>query len=503
MAPRKPKPGRSLAEVNPLLAGEWSPRNGDLTPGDVTVKSSKKVWWLGECGHEWEAAVYNRSNGAGCPFCVGRLVLSGFNDLATTNPDLAREWHPEKNGDLTPADVVAGSAVKVWWQCGEGHEWEAVIANRLRGSRCLYCINKAILPGVNDLATVNPALAREWNEARNTGLDPSRVSHAANKKVWWACQVCGYEWEAFIAQRHTGAGCPVCAGKVIKVGFNDLAAVRPDLAQEWFQEKNGELTPADVTAGTSQSVWWKCSTCEHSWQAQVTSRTRRIPSRCPKCAARGPSLPETELYESLKRLYPNAVSGDRDTLPGRLKEVDIWLPDRRIGIEFNGEYHHDETRSDLGADIRDRHERKLAACHELGVPLIVVWEDDWNLDPEQVLDDLNRLINQLGCDACRRAITGVGPHPAYSDGDHSCKTIGGVAPHIPHLYTHEARRCGGHRKGYHHSCDEYSPRGEGVEYDLVDMGCWRQIDRGLELEDEWQTRAWEHPKRAPKRPLSA
>ena len=116
---------KSLADEYPDLAAEWHPtKNGDLTPQMVTPGSNKKVWWLGKCGHEWEALINNRSNGNGCPVCAGKQVLVGYNDLATVNPSLAAEWHPTKNGELTPWMVISGENRKIWWRCGKcGHEW--------------------------------------------------------------------------------------------------------------------------------------------------------------------------------------------------------------------------------------------------------------------------------------------------------------------------------------------------------------------------------------------
>ena len=109
----------SLAETHPELAKEWHPtKNGELTPGDVTPGSNKKVWWKCDKGddHEWEAKVNNRNNGKGCPICRGRkIVLS--NCLQTTHPEIANQWHPTKNGNLSPLDVSKGLAKRMMPTC--------------------------------------------------------------------------------------------------------------------------------------------------------------------------------------------------------------------------------------------------------------------------------------------------------------------------------------------------------------------------------------------------
>ena len=100
------------------LLKDWDfEKNGNLNPETVLAGSHHKVWWRCERGHEWQAQVRARALGNGCPVCANRAVLSGENDLATTYPDLAAQWHEEKNGKLTPKDITAGHHKKVWWRC--------------------------------------------------------------------------------------------------------------------------------------------------------------------------------------------------------------------------------------------------------------------------------------------------------------------------------------------------------------------------------------------------
>lgn len=105
-------------------------KNININLDAVTLGSEEKIWWLCSKGHSYQAMVHNRKKGSGCPYCDGKKVLVGYNDLATINPKLAAEWNYKKNGDLKPTDVTAGSHKKVWWICKNGHEWEAVINTR-------------------------------------------------------------------------------------------------------------------------------------------------------------------------------------------------------------------------------------------------------------------------------------------------------------------------------------------------------------------------------------
>ena len=199
-----------LKTVNPTLANEWDyEKNNGLTPMDVLPNSNKKVWWKCSNEHKWQASVVNRTKGNGCPYCAGKKVLSGYNDLQTVNPTLAKEWNYEKNNGLTPADVMPNSDKKVWWKCGQGHEWQVTIGTRNRGSGCPYCAGKKGLKGYNDLQTINPTLAKEWNHEKNGNLSPENFTASSGKKVWWKCSK-GHEWQATIHNRNKQRGCPIC-----------------------------------------------------------------------------------------------------------------------------------------------------------------------------------------------------------------------------------------------------------------------------------------------------
>ena len=102
------------------LLREWdAARNGGLTPSDVSFGSHQKVWWQCSKGHSWQAKVYSRSEGSGCPYCTGRKETPE-NSLAVQVPSLEAEWDAEKNAPLKFADLTIGSRRKVWWLCDKG-----------------------------------------------------------------------------------------------------------------------------------------------------------------------------------------------------------------------------------------------------------------------------------------------------------------------------------------------------------------------------------------------
>ena len=330
-----PKKPVSLVEKYPDIAKEWHPtKNGDLTPQDVSAGSKKKVWWRHwdkehRMWHEWQSTVASRSAGTGCPYCNKGMLLVGFNDLVTTNPELAAEWHPTKNGNLTPHDVGAGSHKKVWWRHWDEdsqmwHEWQAQSSDRVRkGAGCPYCNKGAILVGFNDLATKRPNLANEWHPTKNGDLTPQDVSVGSNKKVWWRCSE-GHEWQASIINRtkEEGTTCPYCSGRKAAAGFNDLATRRPDIASEWDYEKNYPLTPQDVGIGSEKEVWWRCSE-GHEWKQKIGYRTRvGRDSKCPICN-NSKVFKLKDLTQSLAFKNPELAKQWHPTKNGDLRPEDV------------------------------------------------------------------------------------------------------------------------------------------------------------------------------------
>ena len=273
-----------LASQNPELAAQWHPTlNGVLTPEMVAPGSERKVWWMCEQGHSWEADTATRTRGSDCPVCTHRTLVPGANDLAATHPELAAQWHPTLNENLSPKDVFAGDCRrKAWWICEKGHEWQAAISSR-RSSGCPYCAGKLVLPGFNDLASQLPDVAQDWHPTLNGDLTPQMVTVNSNKKVWWQCQR-GHAYQSSVAGHSTGGrGCPYCANRRVLPGFNDLDTVYPVIAAQWHPSLNNELTPKEVTAGSDKKVWWKCN-MGHIWKAFIYSRTGPDKCGCPVCA---------------------------------------------------------------------------------------------------------------------------------------------------------------------------------------------------------------------------
>ena len=339
MAEKKEK--RYMSD-NAQLMAEWNwERNTDFDPVQLTLGSNKKVWWRCSQGHEWQATIYDRYNGNGCPYCSGRKALKGYNDLSSVNPTLAEEWNWERNNDLSPIDVTPNSNRKVWWKCSKGHEWQAIIANRHKGSACPYCSGRCAVKGKNDLKTANPALANEWNYEKNSGLTPAEVTPNSGQRLWWKCGA-GHEWQARVADRNKGKGCPYCAGQKVLRGYNDLQTVNPALSREWNYERNDNLRPNAFTANSNEKVWWKCRK-GHEWQATISHRNNG--RGCPICdSERHTSFPEYALVYYL-RIYGLEVIHQYKE---KGYELDVFIPSRKIAIEYDGyRWHKNKMQQDL------------------------------------------------------------------------------------------------------------------------------------------------------------
>lgn len=199
--------------------------------------------------------------------------------LSVERPELAKQWISGRNQSGLIDGKYLSQRDKYWWMCEEGHSWQATLAVRLAGSKCPICSGHEVCEGINDIQTLFPDIAAEWDHERNGVLKPNQVTAGSNKRVHWICSM-KHRWEATVNRRTNGSKCPYCSSRKLLVGFNDLASTNPTLTAEWDQKKNGELTPQMVMAGADRSVWWICKQ-GHSWKAKVA--LRNIGSSCPIC----------------------------------------------------------------------------------------------------------------------------------------------------------------------------------------------------------------------------
>lgn len=285
----------NISTKYPDIAKEWSVKlNKGLTPDMFAYASNKTVWWTcSTCNNDYDMKISNRTlNKMNCPYCSGKRIKVGFNDLMTTHPDLAEEWNAQKNSE-SPQEFSKGSDRKVWWKCKKcGHEWPSTISSRVAGSDCPACAGRTVIAGYNDLETAVPDAAKLWNYKKNISR-PTDYTKMSNNSVWWLCPDCGHEWKAVISDISSGKRCPKCAIKKRVIGRNKTYIVNkgslkdndPELLAEWIYERN-DKRPEDVLAGSHDSeIWWKCQICGNEWQTSPYCRAV-MKHGCPKCNAK-------------------------------------------------------------------------------------------------------------------------------------------------------------------------------------------------------------------------
>lgn len=251
------------------------------------------------------------------------------------------------------------------------------------------------------LAQGNPVLVNEWNKNRNPNLTPNDVTCNTTKKVWWLCHKCGYEWQASIANRNRGAGCPACKHQVLVCGINDLATKYPQIAMEWSRTLNNGLTANQVLAGGHTKYWWKCCHCGFEWKAEIIARVRG--TNCPNCSfSLHTSLPEQILYFFLAKKFENVINHYKpEWLNGR--EIDIFLPSLKVGIEYDGSGWHQSIEKDTSkSELIHQHEISLIRIREPKCPeindgstqIITSVPDKGFVYLDNAISDLYQLLNK-------------------------------------------------------------------------------------------------------------
>lgn len=294
---RRSIPGvNDLSTLFPLVARQahgWDPVG-------VNPNSHKKVEFICQAGHLVVQEVRRRVEATGCPVCQNDRVLIGFNDLATTHPEIAAQadgWDP--------TTVTAGTHKKLKWKCQLEHKWTTGIINRTKdGTGCPSCSGRLAIPGETDLATTHPELATEA-----VGWDPTTVKAGTNKKLKWRC-LDGHEWLAAPSTRTgSGTGCPYCSGFRVVQGKTDLATTHPEIAAQAI-----DWDPTTVSAGNDVKRRWRCER-DHEWFAQVYSRTS-LGTGCPYCSGHQVIVGETDLATTHPEIAAEAL-GWNPTRVGR------------------------------------------------------------------------------------------------------------------------------------------------------------------------------------------
>ena len=303
---------------------------------------------------------------------------SGKNNLVTWcrqqgKEYLLEEWDYEKN-DLGPENYFPKSEKEVFWKCiKEPHSYPSPICFRTNyETGCCYCSGKRVLQGFNDFKTwckknSREELLEEWDYGINKTL-PEEVTRTSHKKIFWKCKKCNNTYEARLADRTSKkSGCPYCSGRKPIEGKTDLETwckrnQREDLLLDWNDELNSGNTAKTFSYASNKRVIWKCHICGNIWTNPIYARTVGN-GGCTKCCVAGTSFPEQYIFLTVKTLFNSAVN--RDMSQGF--ELDVFIPEEKIGIEYNGAYFHEN------ATMKDK--IKLEKCKNRNIHLLQIIED--------------------------------------------------------------------------------------------------------------------------------
>lgn len=308
-------PSDSLESRHPEFAAEWDFEHDGRLSSDVPSTWARPGRWVcSACSHRWWATIQERLSGKRCPSCrpkkrqtlVERATAGSLpyppNNLLSVAPGVAAEWHPSKNGPLSPSHLAAASNVKVWWMCAADsrHVWEATPGNRVqRKSGCPVCSGTKAGPGAN-LAELHPSLAAEWDYEQND-CDPHSIRPSTHKVVSWICpKAPDHRWEMSVAARTVGGqGCLCCA--FLKLSVTNSIAAFESTNELWAQDLN-EASALETIAGGQTKRFWRCPLgSDHVW---LSEPNRILSGRgCPFCAGKRASS-----TNSLESLYPGIAS---------------------------------------------------------------------------------------------------------------------------------------------------------------------------------------------------
>ena len=378
---------------------------GDIAKAKTVGWRDSKTYlrWVCPEGHVFEQTVseqkkYTNTKYKGCPICSGREVKEGVNDFFTQFPELEDMWDYEKN-TIDPKTITGRSTEeKCWFRCPNGHSFEAkpyaVISSQKHQTRgCPYCANQKVGEGYNDLESQLPELLSMWDYDKNV-IKPSEISATnQNRLVWFKCSN-GHSFESTVsqvryAQKYKTKGCPICANKKIEKGINDIFSVRPDLRYVFPYEINEDIDTDCIGAGSFKEMNCYCENpdCDNIFSTAIYNWVNGLVRFCPDCREVGISYEAHELAEVIRGFGFDVE--EEVPLWGDKRRVDILIPEKKLVIEYNGLYWHNE-------EIRGKnwHKERYDSIKELGYDLIYVWQDDWQTKKDIVLSLLRR---KLGC----------------------------------------------------------------------------------------------------------
>lgn len=297
----------------------------------------------------------------------GRITLEEYCKKNNMNY-LLDEWDYEKN-KISPSEISYGSHTIVSWKCSKGHRYKKDVHSRCQGVGCSQC-SGVIFTRQEKIFDAYPEYLNELDEEFNDYDELKGLTCGSAKKVHWKCSK-GHKYIKSINNKIKGEECPICSNKIVLKGYNDLETWcksnnKEDILNDW-DYKNNSIKPDEIVCGSNSRVHFICHICGHRWTTKLYARTKQN-TDCPICKRRSKtSFPEQAIYFYMKKYFEDSISGDRKVLDG--KELDIYIPSKKIGIEYDGDPWHKDRKLDF---IKEK------LCKEKNIKLIRIRESNSN-----------------------------------------------------------------------------------------------------------------------------
>lgn len=406
--------GTILKHVESL--GYNVPRKGKHVPRGtkVTVKiddlpkgSQTKVTKIcDDCGEKTKSVsyaeiIYGRINGDGKDRCFkcGKIKsnITKQNKLKhkkslefyakENNLEYLLSEYSDKNG-IDISKVSYGSNNNFWWNCPDcKSEYDMQMIKRTtRNFNCPYCKGRRVNE-TNSLADFSQKISSEWNYKLNE-LTPKEIYKFSTKKYWWKCPKCKSDYMSSPYHRKNNINCPYCAGQKVN-DTNNLSVKNPSLASEWNYARNFNLTPEQVTSGSTKKVWWVCK-YGHEWETTISHRNVEG-NGCPICLeSKGEKKIRAYLENNKIDFIPQKMFKGLKGLGGGNLSYDFYLPKMNMLIEYQGKQHEEFTVGIHKAmhdfkkqESHDRRKREYAKKHNLF--LLEIWYFQFET-VEEILD---------------------------------------------------------------------------------------------------------------------
>lgn len=394
----------------------WDYNKNTLDPRKTLFNSTQKAWW--------KDPETNTSIQREIKTTTKRLIRNKKDENPNTSeftpiPQpitkthttiIETMWDYEKN-TKQPETLTPGSNYNAWWICPTyKHSYQRKVRNQLKaGLSSPIMSGHLVIKGLNDLSTTHPHIAKNWDNSNP--MSPTEVTAGSEKEATWKDPSTGKTYTRRICDQVKREGrSPLNPGGKASQG-NTLALHYPHIAELWHPTKNHPLTPENVPPKSKNFYWWYDPETKQEFRRTVHDMCTRPPHPPIANASGG----EREIYNFIKEFYTGPIIQHSRSVIYPL-ELDIYMPELKIGIEFNGIYWHSEKKK----PDKNYHQTKYLLAKEKNITLIMVWEDDYKKNPELIKQSIR---SKMGYDDRERtyARNTTLYHSTYREAKEFCK----------------------------------------------------------------------------------